>query len=147
MAILLMSPNSTIDDATWMNLVETDRSSFFTVYFSSTASPSSQIRPTSIMNFPAKSSTDSASLILRLSRSARKDWTLASRTHSTPTCMERSASHTFSVSSSTNWEMIDKASWSCTSSTTSFVGFFPRSTTPHALLVRRMNFILIAHAA
>ncbi|KAG2606181.1 hypothetical protein PVAP13_4NG208344 [Panicum virgatum] len=129
MAILLMSPNSTIDDATWMNFVETDRSSFFTVYFSSTASPSSRIRPTSVMNFPAKSSTDSASLILRLSRSAHKDWTLASQTRSTPTCMERSASHTFIVSSSTDWEMIE------------------RPAAPHALLVHRMNFILIAHAA
>ncbi|PUZ66366.1 hypothetical protein GQ55_3G301800 [Panicum hallii var. hallii] len=154
MVILLTSLNNTIDEATLINLLETDRSSFFTTYFSSMASPSSRIRATSVMNFSAKSSMDSASFILRLSKSRRKDWILASRTRSTPTCMERSVPHTSaavsfsttrsSVSSSTAWEMIDKASWSMPSSTASAA---PRTTAPHAPLVRRMYFILTAHAA
>ncbi|KAG2642909.1 hypothetical protein PVAP13_2KG285934 [Panicum virgatum] len=157
MVILLMSLNSTIDEAILMNLVETARISFFTTYFSSIASPSSRMRPTSIMNFSAKSSMHSASLILRLSKSNLKDWILASRTRSTPTCMECSAAHTSaavsfsvtrsSVSSSIDWEMIVKASWSWTSSTASPGGFFSRSTAPHAPLVRSRNFILTVHAA
>uniref|UniRef100_A0A8R7VAV5 Uncharacterized protein n=1 Tax=Triticum urartu TaxID=4572 RepID=A0A8R7VAV5_TRIUA len=73
MAILLVSPNNAINDATWMNLLETARSSFFTTYFSSIASPSSRMRPTSIVNLAAKSSTDSTSPILRPSNSERKD--------------------------------------------------------------------------
>ncbi|PVH32177.1 hypothetical protein PAHAL_9G340300 [Panicum hallii] len=130
MAILLMSLNSTIDEATLMNLVETARNSFFTTYFSSIASLSSWMHPTSVMNFSAKSSTDSASFILSMAH------TSAAVSFSTT----RS-----SVSSSTTWEIIDKASWSMPSSTASVAP--SRLTAAHASLVRKRNFILITHAA
>ncbi|KAG2658144.1 hypothetical protein PVAP13_1KG269510 [Panicum virgatum] len=130
MVILLMSLNNTIDEAILMNLVETARSSFFTTYFSSIASPSSRMRPTIIMNFSANSSTDSASLILSAAHTSAAVSFSATRS---------------SVSSSIDWEMIAKASSSllCSTPPDAFSG----STAPHAPLVRKMYFILIAHAA